>query len=180
MNQINKLDALLKQKEKLFHTADLALLWGIEDKNTLYTAIKRYLKKGFLISVHKGLYSTVPLAQLEKIKLGAAILHGFCYLSTESVLAENGIISQIVYPITFVASASRNFKAGGTEYISRQLNKKYLYQTSGIYEKDNVLRASVPRAIADLLYFNPKYHFDGYDRINWKEVEKIQKEVGYL
>ena len=38
-----KIDVLLKQDQKVFHTQDLALLWGIINKNTLYTTIKRYL-----------------------------------------------------------------------------------------------------------------------------------------
>ena len=35
----NKLNILLKHPQNLFHTKDLALLWGIKNTNTLYTTI---------------------------------------------------------------------------------------------------------------------------------------------
>ena len=88
-----RIDTLLKLKEKLFHTNDLALLWGITNKNTLYTTIKRYLQKGILIPVHKGFYSTVPIDQLDPFKLAIGYLHRFTYISCETVLIQEGIIS---------------------------------------------------------------------------------------
>jgi len=39
--------------------------------------------------------------------------------------------------------------------------------------------ATLERAAADMLYFNPKYHFDVRESIDFKKVETIQKEVGY-
>lgn len=35
-----RIDKLLKANQKLFHTKDIYLLWGITNKNTLYTTIK--------------------------------------------------------------------------------------------------------------------------------------------
>lgn len=57
----NKLNLLLRSSQNLFHTQDLALLWAVENRNTLYTTIKRYVKKGTLIKITKGLYSKKPL-----------------------------------------------------------------------------------------------------------------------
>jgi len=35
------------------------------------------------------------------------------------------------------------------------------------------------RAVADILYFNPKFYFDSPNLINWTKVEEIKKKVGY-
>jgi uncharacterized protein len=69
-------------------------LWNISSRNTLYTTIKRYAEKRELIPVYKGLYSTVPIDQLDPIELGKAVIHRFIYLTTESTLSLEGIISQ--------------------------------------------------------------------------------------
>ncbi|MFB6306366.1 MAG: hypothetical protein ABEH43_05165 [Flavobacteriales bacterium] len=78
-----KTDILLKQEERLFHTNDLALLWGITNKNTLYTSIRRYIQRGILYRIHKGLYSTISPEQINKYYLMAKAIHNYCYLSTE-------------------------------------------------------------------------------------------------
>jgi hypothetical protein len=55
-----------------------------------------------------------------------------------------------------------------------------LYQTSGIVTKANGLRAaSIERAVADLLYFNPRAHLDGTRLGDWEKVAVLQRELGY-
>ena len=175
-----KINELLKLEQKLFHTNDLALIWGIDNKNTLYTGIKRYIQKGILIRVQKGLYSTIPIDQLDSVRLGISLIHGFAYLSTESVLAQEGVISQAVFAITLVGSISKRFEVGGYHFICRRLKDKLLYRTAGIEQKDDVFIAKIERAAADILYFDPKYHFDNLSKIGRTKVRQIQKEVGYI
>lgn len=175
-----KISKLLKLDQKLWHTNDLALLWNTTNRNTLYTGIKRYVAKGILIPVHKGLYSTVPLEKLDPLKLGASILHHYCYLSTETILAQNGIISQAVYAITFVSSVSKKFSVAGKQYVSRRMHPRFLHQTAGITIQDSILVATPPRAIADMLYFDPHYHFDANANIDWGQVKQIQREVSFI
>lgn len=175
-----KINKLLKLGEQLWHTNDLALLWNTTNRNTLYTGIKRYVAKGILIPVHKGLYSTVPLEKLDPVKLGASILHNYCYLSTETVLAQNGIIVQVVYAITFVSSLSKKFSIADRDYLSRRMHPRFLHQTAGVTIQDSVLVATPPRAVADTLYFNPHYHFDAHANIDWDQVKYIQKQVGFI
>lgn len=178
---INKLEVLLKQHKKMFHTSDLALLWNIENKNTLYTSIKRYVKKGILFPIHKGLYSIHAVDQLDPIELGVHILHRYCYVSTETVLSRAGIIAQATYRITFVSDSSKTFACGSHNFLSRKLKPQFLYNTSGISQnQDGGLIATTERAIADMLYFQPHYHFDATNLINWETLHKIQKEVGYV
>jgi hypothetical protein len=174
-----KLNELIKLDRKLYHTNDLAILWGITNRNTLYTTVKRYVQKGILIPVFKGLYSTVPVSQLDPRMLGQAIIHNKAYLTTESVLAQAGVIAQASYAHTFVSSISKKVTIGDTTFLYRQLQDIYLNNPTGIETGDGFYVATVERAVADMLYFNPTYYFDLHESINWERVKAIQKEVGY-
>jgi predicted transcriptional regulator of viral defense system len=174
-----RINELIKLDRKLYHSQDLAILWNISNKNTLYTTIKRYVKKGILISLYKGLYSTVPVSQLDPYELGRAIIHRYAYLSTESVLVQKGIIFQALYGYSFVSDISKKVTIGKNNYIFRQLSEKYLTNSAGIEDHNGIYIASTERAIADMLYFNPKYHFDLNPQIDWNKVKQIQQEVGY-
>ena len=175
-----RIDVLLKQKNHLFHTRDLALLWSVTDDNTLYTQIKRYCAKGILVPVQKGLYSTIPLSELNPLVLGQAIIHRYSYVSCEYVLVRAGAIFQNQHAITFVSSVSQKFKSSNSQYVVRKLADRFLYNTIGIRTDADISIASPERAAADMLYFAPRYHFDNRSVINWKEVKDIQKNVGYL
>lgn len=174
-----KIDKLLKAGRKLWHTQDLALLWGVINRNTLYTTVKRYVDKGILIPIHKGLYSTLPLSDLDPVEVGLAIWHRYAYVSCETILARCGLIFQAVYPVTLVSSQPGKFAVGGQQFLVRQMVGPCLFQTAGIGQKGSVFEADCDRAAADMLYFDPKYHFDGAGQIDWQRIRQIQKEVGY-
>lgn len=172
-----RIDTLLKSEEKLFHTRDLALLWGINKQNTLYTTIKRYVDKGILISIHKGFYSTIPLERIDPVRLGIGYLHSFAYLSCESILTKHGVIFQQSNYFTLVSNRSVKFKVGNIVYLVRKLSGRYLHKPVGITTENGVNIATLERAVADILYFNQHFYFDARDRIPWKKVKEIQKEV---
>lgn len=174
-----RIDALIKQERKLFHTRDLALIWGIENTNTLYTLIKRYLKKGVLLPIHKGFYSTVPLEKIDSIVLGISFLHRFAYLSGEYILSQEGVIFQQSSYITLVSSISKKFALGRHQFLMRKMKDEFLYNPAGITEENDYKKATLERAVTDLLYFNPHFHFDNPKAIDWKKVKLIQKEVGF-
>lgn len=175
----SKLSILLRQDRKIFHTHDLGILWSITNRNTLYTTIKRYVKKGILIPIHKGFYAAVEIDKLDPVELGIGYLHQYAYLSTESVLAKEGIIAQDIDYITLISSVSRKFKIAHHSYLVRQMKESFLYQSIGIAPKNGYQAATKERAVADLLYFNPHYHLDGKQLIDWEKVSFIQKEVGF-
>jgi predicted transcriptional regulator of viral defense system len=175
-----RINELIKLDRKLYHSNDLAILWGISSKNTLYTAIKRYVQKGVLIPVYKGLYSTIPISQLNPLELGVAIVHKYTYLSTESVLAQAGIISQNPYGYTFVSSLSKKVTTSGISFLYRKIKDEYLNNPSGLTNQNGLFVASTERAVADMLYFNPRYNLDIPGSVDWEKVKTIQKEVGYL
>ncbi len=170
---------LARLGEQVFHVKDLANLWHISNENTLNTTLKRYVQSGLLFRVYRGLYSIKPINKVDPYLLGVKALHKFAYISTETVLFDAGVILQKIQYITIVSSESRKFFIGDINYRSRQLNDKFLFQKNGIKIKNDVNIASVERAVADLLYFQPNFHFDNPKQINWNEVKKIQKEMGY-
>lgn len=172
-----RLSALIKTGRNLFHTDDLALLWQIRNPNTLRITLARAAKDGWLYRIRRGLYSLRPAEEIEPELLGTACLHRYCYVSTETILRDAGIILQSISAITFASSVSRCWEAGGSRFISRRLSERFLMNATGIEAKNGALRATSDRAIADMLYFDPWYHFDR--PFDWKSVMLLQREIGY-
>src|SRR3990167_5365018 len=133
-----KIDKLLKQDRQLFHTTDLALLWEMDNKNTLYTTIKRYVQKGILIPIHKGFYSTVPTDHIDPIEVGIGALHRFAYVSCESILVEAGIIFQKDQYISLISDVSRTFSIGENRYRVRKIKQSILFNDCEIINKSGI------------------------------------------
>ena len=174
-----RINELLTINRRLFHTNDLAILWGMENRQTLYTTVSRYLDRGVLFQIYKGLYSTLPLDALDPVEVGQAVIHRYAYLSTETVLAQAGVISQLVYDWTFVTDKSKRVQVGTWSFRCRQMKDEYLYHSAGIRVEKNGRIASPERAVADLLYYNSHYHFDAPELVDFKLVRQIQEQVGY-
>ena len=170
---------LARMGETVFHARDLANLWRIKNNNTLYTTLNRYVRRGLLFRIYKGLYSLVPADEIEPRLLGLKALHEYGYVSTETVLTEAGVIAQKINWITLVSAQSRKFSIEGNGYLSRKLADKFLFNPAGIENKGGIFAARPERAVADLLYFNPKSWLDGADLLDWKKVKRTQKEIGY-
>lgn len=174
----DKIGILAQQPQKLFHTSDLKTLWNIINQNTLYKTITRLIKKSVIFRVQKGFYSIVPIDQLDPIEIGFRSIKNFSYLSTESVLSKNGIINQSPNKITFISSNPSNFSINGILYLVRQLKPQCLNNSLGITQNDKgVFVANTERAIADMLYFQPNYHFDADNIIDWKLVKNYQQQI---
>ncbi len=174
-----KINLLLKDERNLYHTQDLMVLWGIKNPNTLYTTIARYKKRGVLYKMSKGFYSVKPVKELNPYLTGLRFLRRYGYLSTESVLRESGLITQDVKYITLISDVSRRFEIGGHKFIVRKMKEVFLHSKEGLLTVEGVRKATVERAVADMLYFNSKYYFDGFNTIDWDEVNKIKKKIGY-
>jgi len=179
-NKDSRFSQIARLGEDIFHTKDLANLWQIKSPNTLYTTLKRYVQKGWIFRIYNGLYSIKPPEQLNPWQLGIGALRCYAYIGAETILAQSGIIQQEIKEITIISSVSRRFSVGSHRYYSRQLKDEYLFNDAGIKNENGFKIATIERAIADILYFNPNAYFDAHERINWKKVKKIQKEIGYV
>lgn len=177
INKQNYVDTLLKQSERIFHTQDLGVLWNISNKNTLYTTISRYTKRGILYPIYKGLYSTLPLPQLDSWLLGIKSIHSYAYVSCETMLAYYGYTNTSPLSITLISDTSKQWDIGNHNYRSRQLKDEFLFNPAGIIEHNGIKTATIERAIADLLYFNSNAYFD--KPIDWKKIKHIQQIINY-
>jgi len=170
---------LIKTEKRLFHTADMAVIWRISNRKTLQMRLYRYAKKGLLFSVQRGLYSLVPLEKLSPFEVAVALNHRYCYLTTETILEKYGVINRRVQFLTFVGEKSKKYSWRENYFMFRKLKTEYLMRNDGITEENGYFTASLERAVADILYFNPKFYFDSPNIINWEKVEEVQKKVGY-
>jgi len=170
---------LARLKQNIFHIDDLARIWKIKNKNNLHTTLKRYNQRGLLKRIYRGLYTFDNLNDLNPFVLGVKALHNYCYISTETVLVSSGIIQQSIHYITLVSSRSKRFVIDDNSYYSRQLKDEFLFNDFGIIKKENYNIATIERAVADLLYFDPHFYFDNRSAIDWTVVKKIQKNIGY-
>ncbi len=174
---MNYLTLLLQANRTLFHTQDLRVLWGISNSNTLYTTIKRYIQRGVLFPVQKGLYSTLPLSKLDPWALGVVAVHAYAYVSCESVLAKAGYLNHIPQAITLVGPQAKKFELGGQRHVVRQLADQFLFRPEGVVVENGVRQATAVRALADLLYFNPHAQLDA--SVPWGSIRNMQKDLGY-
>ena len=153
------------------------MLLRIPNANTLRVTLYRLVQAGILHRIHRGLYSLLPPVMIDPALLCSASLHRFSYLTTESVLRAEGYILQSTDAFTFVSGVSRRYEVCGHRVISRRLHPRFLHTMQGIVRKNDVLQATAERAIADMLYFDPWYHFDR--PVDWEHVAALQKKIGY-
>lgn len=163
--------------QQLFHVNDLAHLLDIRNSNTLRVTLHRLTQAEILHRIQRGLFSLLPVRSIDPILLGSACLHRFAYLTTESVLRDEGYMLQSVDAITFVSDVSRTWTIQGQRYVSRRLHARFLHNQQGIRNDGGTFRASPERAIADMLYFDPWYHFDR--PVDWKRISALQRAIGY-
>ncbi|MBI2645284.1 hypothetical protein HYW94_03885 [Candidatus Uhrbacteria bacterium] len=170
---------IASMNEQIFHASDLAHIWNIHNPSTLHMTLARYASGGLIHRIQKGLYAIKKPTDLNPYLLGIKALHGPAYISCETVLFDNGIINQPPRFISMVSGTSRRFSLLGNEYHSRTLSDAFLFNDAGIEIHNGVRTASVPRAVADTLYFNPKKHLDVLPLIQWSAVRNIIRVIGY-
>jgi predicted transcriptional regulator of viral defense system len=175
----NRQKQLLQTDQRIFKTSDLAILWDEQNRNTLIKTIQRYIERGILSRIYKGLYSTLPIEDLDKYEVGCAIGGAFSYISAETVLAQKGIIFQDIKKITLFGRREKEITLAGTTYLCRYLNDKYLLNRSGIEDKERYSVATAERALADVRHINSRFFIDNELSINQKKVNNLNEEIGY-
>ena len=175
----DRMARLARLGQVIVHASDLSNLWKIKNSNTLYTTLRRYAQKGLLFRVYKGMYALKPLDELDPLLLGVKALRRFAYVSTETVLAQHGVIMQKMFAITLVSDISKRFSIGSHHYVCRKFNEKFLYNPAGVGIDSGIKTATTARAVADLLYVNPRAYLDGAQFIDWQSVRRVQRAVGY-
>ena len=175
----NKQKILLQSNQRIFSTSDLALLWNVINRHTLLITIQRYIDRNILFRLYKGLYSTLPIRQLNKYEIACATGGPFSYISAETILCQKGILMQDIRKITLFGKKKKELIIGDNTYLCRYLNSKYLLNRAGIDDKKGYSVASTERALADILHINPKFYIDNKLSIDMEKVEILNKEIGY-
>lgn len=174
----NRFLIIAKTKEQIFHIDDLARIWGITNRRNLAVTLCRYVATGLIYRIYRGLYSLKKVVELDPVELGFKVLNDYSYLSAETVLAKHGLIFQQVNYFTFIGRKTKRFQIGANKYYCRQLKESSLYNDTGVIKNGRSFNeASLERAVADILYFNPHYHFDNPAGINQTELKRIQRSV---
>lgn len=170
---------LIEQEKKIFTTSDLAVLWEMENENSLWTTVQRYLKRGILHAIQRGLYATIPLSKLNPFELGCAVSGPSSYVSAETILQKEGVIVQSLNKVTLFGSKQKEFEVAGKKYWCRYLNSTYLLNREGVVEKKIYSLASLERAVVDLLHINPSYYIDNQLALDQKKIVQLKRKVGY-
>lgn len=177
---MDKQKILLEQERRIFKTSDLSLLWGIDNRNTLLTTIKRYVQKGILYRIKKGLYSTTPLNKLHVYEIGCARSGSLSFVSAETILQKEGVLVQDLGKITLFGKKRLEFEESGIKYLCRHLNPKFLTNREGVIDEIKYSTATLDRALADILNLNPRYYFDNELAVKRSQWKTVAKKVGYL
>lgn len=187
MNQVEKIKKL--EKLSYFNNVAIQQVCGIFGNN-LYANINRWIKKGLLIQLKKGLYVTQAYSERLSEKepydeFVANKLKEPSYLSLEYVLQKKGLFTESVFPITSVTLKRKRIyknKLGVFMYrnIKENLFTGYSIKKIGIY---SIKEASTAKALFDWLYYKVfsirkidkelllsfRLNFDRLDRSDLKE-----------
>jgi predicted transcriptional regulator of viral defense system len=197
MNQIKKLSKI--SNLSYFDTNTLSLIYPELSKNSLYSNIKRWIKKGQLIQIKKGMYVTkeyvlnVQDKSSYKEFLANKIKYP-SYLSTEYVLQKYSILSDAVYAYTSVTLKSKNtYTNNFGRYMYRNITRKlfvgYEIKEVGGYE---IKEATQAKALFDYLYLklyriknitedvllDLRLNMDEFEKKEMDEFEKYCKLTG--
>ncbi|MEA1962840.1 MAG: hypothetical protein U9M94_01220 [Patescibacteria group bacterium] len=172
-NITKKMLKLSNSGKTVFSTADLMLLWEIENKNILWVDIFRALKKGYLKHIRRGLYNLGEV-EIDKLEL-AGKLKKNSYISFETVLLKNGIINQWYSTYFSTSDRQADIKNSYGKFKYRKLSEKILNNRLGIINSGNYFIASTERAICDYFYKVGFQQLDDLDDVKKDKLLEISK-----
>ncbi len=159
-----RLDILHKSDKTVFSTTDLALAWGIENRNVLRVDIARAKGAKYLVAIQRGLYHIAGM-KIDSLEL-AGKLKKNSYISFETVLAREGIIRQW-YDSIFSASDRRvEIKNEHGIFSYRRLPEDVLNDRRGIVNAGTHFVATKERAVCDYFYSVGYMHLDDVSGLN--------------
>lgn len=170
---MDSLIAKLYQSSKtILSNKDLALIWEINDEQSLYAKTAYYVKQGALIRLTRGVFAKNKDFNPKEL---ATSIYTPSYISFETVLREAGVIFQH-YEAIFVATKwTKTMTVDKHTITFRKLKDPVLFNSAGIVNKDNYSIATPERAFLDMIYLSPNYYFDNLKFIDWAKCEELVK-----
>ena len=172
-NITQKLLKLNNSSKTVFDTADLMLLWEIEDKNVLWVDISRAIKKGYLKHIQRGVY-VLQNTKIDRLELAGKIKKK-SYISFETVLLQNGVINQ--WYGTYFSASDRSLEIQNEygKFNYRKFSNLILDNRLGIINAGNYFIASTERAICDYFYKIGFTQLDDLDNVDGERLIDISK-----
>ncbi|PJC43671.1 MAG: hypothetical protein CO039_02865 [Candidatus Pacebacteria bacterium CG_4_9_14_0_2_um_filter_34_50] len=173
---LKKIEQLLVSSQTVFTVQDLATLWNVSNKISLYSNIRYYLEIGRLKKIHKGIYVVGELENINSFEVAQKLIIP-SYISYYTALATHGIIFQLYSSIHSMASQSKQLTifSKNEKFVYHKLKEKVFYNMLGIEDRKKYLIAGPERAICDSLYFAPGLAFDSLKMINFDLLKKVSK-----
>jgi len=160
------LDTILRSDKTVFSFREILILWGETNAKLAKAKINYYVKTGQLYPLRKGIYAKDK--NYEKLEFAGKIFKP-SYISLETVLALEGLISHQNKNISLVTYQTRHFLCDKQNYEFKKIKNSVLTNSLGIIQKNNYVIASKERALLDTLYLYKDYHFDNLNSIDWEK-----------
>jgi len=163
---------LYQSPKAVLTSKDLALIWKINNEQSLYAKTAYYANNKTLTRLTRGVFAKNMNFNPKEL---ATSIYAPSYISFETVLREAGVIFQY-YETIFVASKwPKTTKIDKYTITFRKLKDAVLFNSTGVISKDNYSVATTERAFLDMIYLFPNYYFDNLKSINWERCDEIAK-----
>jgi len=176
----------------VFSYQDILSFYPKEKRSNLKGIVHRWIKKGWIYSLKRGLYElTYPKDFVIPDMYIANRLYGPSYVSLETALSNYSIIPEVSMAVTSITTKStRQFKNKHGLFIYRTIKPEaftgYYVEEHGV---SNILMAEPEKALVDYLYLkmcrNKRFDFDTqrFDKgiilgLKQKKVNKYAKLCG--
>jgi hypothetical protein len=172
-SQNENISVLLKLYQSpytVFKLRDVALITGIDNKDSLISKMNYYVATAKLVRLRKGIYAKTNYSKEEL----ACKVYTPSYISLEYVLQRAGLSFQYDSSINIVSYLSRTLLIDGQTYTLQKLKPEILINNEGLeYKEPGIWIAGTERALLDYMYLNPGAWFDNLNSINIKLLEEI-------
>lgn len=177
------MNTLLQNIERIpkghFSIIDIAKVSDLSD-GSLWVALSRMVGRGQLVKLARGWY-TRDISSVDFERLALDISPGG-YISFESVLSANGILSQQSSAITVATGKQRkHISVGEREIVYRHLKPEMLF---GYRKVGRAMEAEPEKALIDLAYLSMNGYatFDpeemNLELLDRKKITKYLKQIG--
>ena len=160
MQQITEI-ALEKAVDGVFTRPEVAN-WVGGSPNRQFQLIKRALRAGETVRIHRGLYCLAERYLRQKLNplVLAQRIYGPSYISLETALSYHGWIPEAVYAVTSVSlDRSREFDTPLGRFSFTRVPQETFYAEASRVEKEvggSFLMASPLKALADYVYVHKR------------------------
>jgi predicted transcriptional regulator of viral defense system len=160
-----------KNNLKIFSINDLKILFSGYSIEYLRLKINRWIKRGYLKKLKKGLY-VFSDENIDEFEIASKLV---CpsYISLESALSHYSIIPDISSQVTSISTKNTNsFEINKIIYNYCHIKNELFFDF--IELRDGIFIASPEKTILDFLYFrNPTENDQFFERLNQEILKKL-------